>query len=135
MSNTFFPKMVSVNLGSSYCNTVAPSPIITAQTLVPHDVTSARWQRPFGFTFVRWEEVEMRRPSLYTGYGSTTLKHHSSDRGEQEGGRLCLSYSFLDNGFNAQICGLLNKRGGKRLAIFIYSSSDISLWKHFPEMA
>ena len=47
------------------------APITTAQTPAPNYLS--RWQLPypgyFGFTFVQWEEVETRRPSVYTDYG------------------------------------------------------------------
>ncbi len=49
------------------------TPITTAQTVAPNDVTSARLKHLylgyFGFIFVQWEEVETRRPSLYIFYG------------------------------------------------------------------
>lgn len=61
----------SVRVHGQYLDTVAPTLITTAQTLVPNDIT--RWQRPypwyFDFLCVQWEEVETSRPS-YIYYGS-----------------------------------------------------------------
>lgn len=45
-------------------------PMTTTQSLASNDVTNTRWQRPcpgyFGFIYVQWKEVEMRRPYLHT---------------------------------------------------------------------
>lgn len=53
-------------------NSSSAPPIMTAQTLAPNDINRTRWRRR------QWEEVEMKRPSLFRSVLLTIMSAFSS---------------------------------------------------------